>query len=81
MRRRSDPMKIYLGILTAAALALGAVAAWADSECQKCTHDMQVKYRECLKKGRDHDTCTKEEQAAAQTCVVICQARKAPEER
>jgi hypothetical protein len=74
-------MRIFLGIFAAVALALGAGAALADSECQKCTHDMQVKYRECIKKGRDQDICTKEEQATAQTCVAICQARKAPDEK
>jgi hypothetical protein len=74
-------MRIFSGIFSVAALLMGAGAALADSDCQKCTHDMQVKFRECVKKGRDQDTCTKEEQAAAQTCVAICQGRKAPDEK
>ena len=74
-------MRTFLGIFATAALLSGASAAFADSECQKCTHDMQVKFRECLKKTKDQDTCTKEEQATAQTCVAICQARKAPDEK
>ena len=74
-------MKLFLGFFGAAVLLGAATAAFADAECQKCTHDLQIKYRECRQKGRDQDTCSKEEQAAARACVVICQARKAPDDK
>jgi hypothetical protein len=76
-----NEMKTHLAVFGAAWLLVAAPAAFADSECQKCTHDMQVKYRECRQKGRDPDTCSKEQQAAAQACVVTCQARKPPDEK
>ena len=72
-------MKMLLAILGTVSLLAAAGAAFADSECQKCTHDLQVKYRECRQKGRDQDTCGKEGQAAAQACVATCQARKPAE--
>jgi hypothetical protein len=74
-------MKVFLGIFAAAVLLGAATAALADAACQKCTHDLQIKYRECRQKGRDQDTCSKEEQAAARACVVTCQASKAPDEK
>jgi hypothetical protein len=74
-------MKLFLGFFGATVLLVAATAAFASSECQKCTHEMQVKYRECRQKGGDQDTCSKEEQAAARACVVICQGAKAPDEK
>lgn len=71
-------MKMLFGLLGAVCLLTGAGAAFADTECEKCTHDLQVKYRECRQKGRDQDTCSKEGQAAAQACVVTCQTRIQP---
>ncbi len=69
-------MKTFLGFLTAAALAAGA--AFGDVPCQKCTHDMQVQYRECLKSGRPQATCVNEEQDAARKCVTVCSINKLP---
>jgi len=74
-------MRIVLGIFAAAGLLAAAGVALADQECEKCTHDMQVKYRECRQKGRDQDVCSKEQQAAAQECVVICQKKRPADEK
>ena len=74
-------MKRLLGFLGAVSLLAAATTAFADSQCERCTHDLQVKYREFRQKGRDQDTCGKEGQAAAQACVVTCQARKQPDEK
>ena len=63
-------------LFAAVSLLVGTSTALADSECEKCTHELQVKYRECRQKGRDQDTCSKEGQAAAQACVVTCQMEK-----
>jgi hypothetical protein len=65
-------MKMLAG-LAGTLWLLGAMSsAWGDAPCQKCTHDMQVQYRNCLKSGKDQAVCTKQEQEAAQTCVAIC---------
>jgi hypothetical protein len=74
-------MKALLGFFGALAVFAMTTAAFADSECHKCTHDLQVKYRECRQKGRDQDTCSKEGQAAAQACVATCQMKKPPDEK
>ena len=74
-------MKGIWGMLGSIFMMIGAASAFADSPCEKCTHDLQVKYRECRQKGRDQDTCTKEGQAAAQACVVTCQQKKPQEEK
>ncbi|HEX4277000.1 MAG TPA: hypothetical protein VHZ74_16705 [Bryobacteraceae bacterium] len=74
-------MKMLLGFLGTASLLAGATTAFADSECQKCTHDLQVKYRECRQTGRDQDTCSKEGHAAAQACVATCQARNPADQK
>jgi hypothetical protein len=74
-------MKMLLGFLGTVSLLAAASTAFADIECEKCTHDLQVKYRECRQKGRDQDTCGKEGQAAAQACVATCQARKPADEK
>lgn len=65
-------MKVLIGILGAASFLAGASSALGDAVCQKCTHEMQVKYRECLQSGKAQAICTKEEQDAAQKCVAIC---------
>ena len=68
-------MKVLTGLLGAMSFVAGSGSALGDAVCQKCTHDMQVQYRECLKNGRAQATCTKEEQEAAQKCVAICNTR------
>lgn len=65
-------MKVLIGLLGAMTFLAGANSALGDAACQKCTHDMQVQYRACLRSGRDQAACGKEEQAAAQACVAIC---------
>lgn len=74
-------MKVLTGIFAALALLPAALPAWADPACQKCTHDFQVQYRECRAKGKDQETCSKEQQTAVQACLVICQASKVPDEK
>ena len=74
-------MKVLLSILGGALFLAGATTALGGSDCQKCTHDFQVQYRACLKSGKDQETCSKQQQAAAQVCVVICQRNKAPDEK
>jgi len=68
-------MKLFMRIAGAVALLAGAGSAWGDAACQKCTHDMQVQYRECLKSGRAQAICTKEEQETAQKCIAICNTK------
>jgi hypothetical protein len=65
-------MKLLVGLLGTVYFLAGASTALGDVPCQKCTHDMQVQYRKCLKGGKDQATCTKEEQEAARVCVAIC---------
>ena len=64
-------MKMLLAGFFAAPILLGG-AALANPPCQKCTHEMQLQYRDCLQKGRAPEACAKEEQEAAQKCVAIC---------
>jgi hypothetical protein len=64
-------MKVLMGLIGVGLLA-GASAALGDVPCQKCTHDMQVQYRKCLQSGKSQEICSKQEQEAAQVCVVIC---------
>ena len=68
-------MKLSVRILGAVVFLGGASCAWGDAACEKCTHDMQVQYRECLKNGRAQAACTKEEQEAAQKCITICNTK------
>jgi hypothetical protein len=65
-------MKILTGLLGAVFFLAGAGTALGDAACEKCTQNMQVQYRSCLHSGKDPATCGKEEQAAAQACVAIC---------
>jgi hypothetical protein len=65
-------MKVLMGLLGAVSFLAGANSAFGDAACQKCTHEIQVQYRNCLRIGKDQATCGKEEQAAAQACVTIC---------
>ncbi len=65
-------MKLLAGLLGTAALFAGAGAALGDAKCQKCTHEMQVQYRNCLRSGKDQAVCAKEQLEAAQVCVAIC---------
>jgi hypothetical protein len=74
-------MKVSLGVLGVVMLLVAATPAFAGAACQKCTHDIQVQYRECRKKGKDQETCSKEGQVIAQACVVTCQGNKTPEEK
>jgi hypothetical protein len=72
-------MKLFMRIVGAAAFLAGAGSAWGDAACEKCTHEMQVQYRECLKSGRAQAVCTKEEQDAAQKCITICNTKVPPD--
>jgi hypothetical protein len=68
-------MRVFIGLLGAVCFFAGASSALGDTACEKCTHEMQVQYRACLRNGKDQATCGKEEQAAAQACVAICNHR------
>lgn len=68
-------MKLFMGFFGAVAFLAGAGSAWGDAACEKCTHDMQVQYRECLKSGRAEAACAKEEQETAQKCITICNTK------
>jgi hypothetical protein len=65
-------MKLFAGLLGTVAFFAGASGALGDAKCQKCTHEMQVQYRKCLKSGKDQAACAKEQLEAAQVCVAIC---------
>jgi hypothetical protein len=65
-------MKLFIGFFGAVAILGGAGSASGDVPCQKCTHNMEVQYRECLQSGRAHEICAKQEQEAAQKCLAIC---------
>jgi hypothetical protein len=65
-------MKVLTGLLGAVCFLAGAHSALGDAACEKCTHEMQVQYRACLRSGKDQATCGKEQQSAAQACVAIC---------
>jgi hypothetical protein len=65
-------MKVLIGFLGAVSLLAGASSAFGDAACEKCTHEMQVQYRNCLRSGKDQATCSKEQLAAAQACIAIC---------
>lgn len=71
-------MKMLLTGFFAALSLVGGAAALADAPCQKCTHEMQLQYRDCLQKGHAQEVCAKEEQEAAQKCVAICNMSKPP---
>jgi hypothetical protein len=74
-------MKMLIGVLGGALFLSVANGAWGNAACEKCTHEMQVQYRTCLR-TKDQATCSKEEQAAAQACLVICNPKSAdPGER
>jgi hypothetical protein len=72
-------MKGMFGLLAALVMVMGATSAFADAACEKCTHDLEAKYRACRQSGKDQDTCSKEGQAPANACVVTCQGKKAAE--
>ena len=74
-------MKVLLSLLGAALFLAGASTAFGGGDCQKCTHDFQVQYRACRQSGKDQETCSVQQQAAAQACVKICQKNKAPDEK
>jgi hypothetical protein len=65
-------MKVLTGLLGAVCFLAAAGNAFGDAACEKCTHEMQVQYRACLRSGKDQATCGKEQQEAAQACVAIC---------
>ena len=65
-------MKMFIGFIGAVSILGWAGTALGDAPCQKCTHDMEAQYRECLQSGRANTICAKEEQEAAQKCVAIC---------
>jgi hypothetical protein len=71
-------MKALIGLIGAVSFLAGASDAFGDAKCEKCTHDMQVQYRTCLRDGKDQAICGKEEQAAAQACLVICNPKPDP---
>jgi hypothetical protein len=68
-------MRVLIGLLGAVSFLAGAGSALGDAACEKCTHDFQMQYRTCLREGKDKDTCSKEQQAAMQACVVICKSK------
>ena len=68
-------MKLFMGLLGMVSFFAGANSALGDAACQKCTHDMQVQYRTCLRSGKDQATCSKQQQAAAQACITICNTK------
>ena len=70
-------MKVLIGFLGAVSLLAGASSAFGDAACEKCTHEMQVQYRNCLRSGKDQATCSKEQLAAAQACIAICNTKPA----
>jgi hypothetical protein len=74
-------MKLFMVILGAVVFLGGAGSAWGDAACQKCTHDMQVQYRDCLKSGRAQADCTKEEQDTARKCISVCKTQSPAETR
>ncbi len=74
-------MKVLFCFLAGALFLTGATTALGGSDCQKCTHDLQVQYRDCLKSGKGQETCNEQQQAAARVCVKICQKNKAPDEK
>ena len=71
-------MKVLIGWLGAVCFFAGASSALGDAACQKCTHDFQVQYRTCLREGRDKATCSKEQEAAVQACLAICNPKSSP---
>ncbi|HEX3397974.1 MAG TPA: hypothetical protein VHS76_14825 [Steroidobacteraceae bacterium] len=70
-------MKVLMGCLGAVAFLAGASSALGDAACEKCTHEMQVQYRTCLRNGKDQATCSKEQMTAAQACIEICNTKVA----
>jgi len=68
-------VKVLIGLLGAVSFLAAANSASGDAACEKCTHEMQVQYRNCLRSGKDQATCSKEQQAAAQACVTICNTK------
>jgi hypothetical protein len=74
-------MKILFSVLGGALFLSGATTALGGVDCQKCTHEMQVQYRACLKSGKGQETCNEQQQAAARVCVAICQKNKVPDEK
>jgi hypothetical protein len=69
-------MKVLIGILGTLSFLAGATTALSDVPCEKCTHEMQVKYRECLRSGKTQAACSEEQQKAALACVQICSKGK-----
>jgi hypothetical protein len=74
-------MKILLSILGCVLFLAGATTVLGGSACQKCTHDLQVQYRECLKGGKGQESCNEQQQTAARACIKICEKNKAPDEK
>ncbi len=70
-------MKLLVGFLGTVSFLAGASSALGDAACQKCTHDMQVQYRTCMKSGKDQATCSKEQETAARACIAICNTKAA----
>jgi hypothetical protein len=68
-------MKMLAGLLGAVSFLAAASSALGDAACEKCTHDFQVRYRTCLREGKDKATCSKEQEAAMQACLVICKPK------
>jgi hypothetical protein len=65
-------MKALIGLIGAMSFLAGVSTAFGSPACEKCTHEMQVQYRTCLRNGRDQATCGREQQEAALACVAIC---------
>jgi hypothetical protein len=71
-------MKLLVGLLGTVSFFAVTSSAFGDAACQKCTHDMQVQYRACMKSGKDQAVCGKEQLTAAQACIAICNKQATP---
>lgn len=72
-------MKAHTVMLGAVSFFAGSSGALGDAACEKCTHEMQMQYRACVRSGKDQATCSKEQQAAALACVAICNHSPKPD--
>jgi len=72
-------MKVLTVLLGAVSFFAGASSALGDAACEKCTHEMQMQYRACVRSGKDQATCSKEQLVAAQACVAICNHSPKPD--
>jgi hypothetical protein len=72
-------MKVLTVWLGALSFFAGSSSALGDAVCKKCTYDMEMQYKNCVRSGRDRAACSKEQQAAALACVAICNRSPKPD--